>query len=347
MKIIKVTTLLIIVLAVIVLSACDNIAPTLPQPTSTDIVEPTLFESSTPTIPVETQVIEESKNIFIHLENAGHFFPDQTALSELSSSLMEMGYEVLSSIDLPDADQSFSFALLFEPSNETMSHFQSKNIEHFLVVQENGNVNFETPSTVFEISPADRLFIAGYLSALISTDWRVGGLLPPISYQNTTAEKVFQNGVVYLCGRCTPTFGPIVKFPMSALLSNPEDNESTLQAYKEISTSKINTLYIPSSYLFDDLVILLKQSGVTIVSDAKSGVDQSDWIDYVIVDNLSDLILNAMSENVAQEELVITPVEFSVYTSVKELSPGKSNFINDMIQNLQAGFISPYQIPNE
>lgn len=347
MKIIKVTTLLIIVFVVFVLSACVNSAPTQPQTTSTDLVEPTLLETSTPTTPVETQVIEESKNILIHLENSNQFFPYQTALSQLTSSMTEMGFEVLSSDDLPGSDQSFSFALLFEPSQETMSLLQSKNIERFLVVQESGNVNFEKPTTVFEISLADRLFIAGYLSALISNDWRVGGLLPPISYQNTTADKVFQNGVVFLCGRCAPTFGPIVKFPMTALLSNPEDIESTLQAYGEISTSKINTLYIPSSYLFDDLVILLKQSGVTIVSDANSGVEQSDWIDYAIVDNLSDLILNAMSENGAQEEIVITPVEFSVYTSVKELSPGKSNFINEMIQNLQAGFISPYQVLNE
>lgn len=347
MKITKVTTLLIIVLVVFVLSACVNNAPTQPQPTSTDLVEPTLLESSTPTTPVETQVIEESKNIFIHLEKSNYFFPDQTALTQLSSSMTEMGYEVLSSIDLPGSEQSFSFALLFEPSLETMSQFQSKNIEHFLVVQERGIVNFEKPTTFFEISPADRLFIAGYLSALISNDWRVGGLLPPISYQNTTADKVFQNGVVFLCGRCAPTFGPIVKFPMSALLSNPEDNESTLQTYGEISTSKINTLYIPSSYLFDDLVILLKQSGVTIVSDAIPGVDKSDWIDYAIVDNLSDLILNAISETGPQEGLVTTPVEFSIYATVRELSPGKTNFINDMIKNLQAGFISPYQIPNE
>jgi hypothetical protein len=95
------------------------------------------------------------------------------------------------------------------------------------------------------------------------------------------------------------------------------------------------------------LVILLKQSGVTIVSDAKSGVDQSDWIDYAIIDNLSDLILNTISESGEQKGLVTTPVEFSISATVKELSPGKSNFINDMIQNLQAGFISPYLIPNE
>ncbi|PKO07353.1 MAG: hypothetical protein CVU41_01240 [Chloroflexi bacterium HGW-Chloroflexi-3] len=347
MKITKFTTILIIVLVVFVLSACVNNAPTQPQPTSSGLVEPTLLESSTPTNPVETQVIEESKNIFIHLDNSVLFFPDQTALPQLSFAMMEMGFDVLSTNELPGSDKHFSFALLFDPSQETLSHFQSDNIERFLIVQENLDVTVERPSTVFEISPADRLFIAGYLSAMISNDWRVGGLLPPISYQNTNADKVFQNGVVFLCGRCAPTFGPIVKFPMTALLSNPEDNESTLQAYGEISTNKINTLYIPSSYLFDDLVILFKQSGVTIVSDAISGVDQSDWIDYAIVDNLSNLIMEAISKTDQQEELVTIPVEYSVFASSRELSPGKSNFIANMIQTLQAGFISPYQIPIE
>jgi hypothetical protein len=347
MKITKFTNLLTFVLIGFILGACGNNTISQLQPTSTDLVEPVRLESSTPTKPVETAFIEESKNIYIHLENADLYFPDQTALSQLSSSIKEMGYEVLSGYDLPSSGEVFSIVLLFEPSQDTLSFFQSGIVERFLVVQENMNLTLEKPTIIFEMAPADRLFIAGYLSALISNDWRVGGLLPLIQYQNTGADIVFQNGAVFLCGRCAPTFGPIVDFPITTLLSTPEDNDATLQAYGEISTNKINTLFIPSTYLFDDLVILLKQSGVTIVSDAKSGVDQSDWIDYAIVDNLSDLILNAIADNNGQEELEIKQVEFSVYTSVKELSPGKSKFINDMIQNLQAGFISPYQIPIE
>lgn len=347
MKINKITACLIIILVVYVLSACANNATTQPQPTSTDLIEPSLSESSTPTTPVETQVIEESKKIFILMENSGLYIPDPTALPQLSSTMMELGYEVITSNDLPGTDQSFSFALLFDPSRATLTHFQSGNIERLLIVQKNVDTTIEKPSTVFEMSPADRLFVAGYLSAMISDDWRVGGLLPSINYQNTGADMVFQNGVVFLCGRCAPTYGPIVDFPTTSLLDAPEDNEATLQAYGEISPNKINTLYIPSAYLFDDLVILLKQSGVTIVSDAKSGVDQSDWIDFAIVDNLSDLILNAISENGEQEGLVTTPVEFSISASSKELSSGKTDFINAMIQNLQAGFISPYQIPVE
>ncbi|MBE0686464.1 MAG: hypothetical protein IH585_10730 [Anaerolineaceae bacterium] len=309
--------------------------------------ETTTIESSTPTIPVETEIIEESKNIFIHLANSDQYFPDQSALAQLSSSMMELSYEVLSSNDLPDSNLTFSFVLLFEPSQETLSHFQPENVERFLIVQERVDEIFEKPSTVFEVSAANRLFIAGYLSAIISNDWRVGGLLPTIQYQNTGADIVFQNGVVFLCGRCSPTYGPIVNFPITNLLSIPEDNKATLQAYAEIATNKINTLYIPSVYLFDDLVILLKQSGVTIVSDAIPTIEQSDWIDYAIVDNLHGLIIGTISKTDQQGGLEKIPVEFSVYASARELSPGKSNFINNMIDNLQAGFISPYQIPIE
>ncbi len=346
MIITKFANLLTFVLIGFILVACGNNI-TQPQPTVTDLVEPTRLESSTPTNPVEIAVIEESKNIYIHLENADLYFPDQTGLEQLSSSLMEIGYVVLSGNDLPSSGQEFSIVLLFEPSQDTLSYFQSENVERFLIVQENMNLNLEKTTTLFNMAPADRLFIAGYLSALISNDWRVGGLIPSIQYQNTGADIVFQNGAVFLCGRCAPTFGPIVDFPITALLSTPEDNDATLQSYGEISTNKINTLFIPSAHLFDDLVILLKQSGVTIISDAKPGVEQSDWIDYAIIDNLSELIINAISDTAHQEGLVITPVEFSVYSSIRELSPGKSNFIKDMIQKLQAGFISPYQIPNE
>lgn len=329
------------------LSGCVNNPSTQPRPTSTDIVETISLETSTPPQPAATETIESSKNIFILLTNSDLYFPDQTVLTQLTSTLTELGYEVLSAGETPDTGQSFSHVLLFGPTQETISHFQSDNFERLLIVQESAGLSTGKPTTILKMRIADRLFIAGYLSAILSNDWRVGGLLPAIEYQNTSAEKIFQNGVEFMCGRCSPTFGPIVNFPVTTTLSSPEDNEGTLQAFSEISPNKINILYIPSAYLFDDLVILLHQSGITIVSDSVPGQDRSDWIDYAIVDDLSNLILESISESEQNEDLQIVPISYSVEAITAELSPGKNNFITLMINDLQKGFISPYQAPAE
>lgn len=348
MKIQKISILILLTLMfTFTLSGCEQNLSTPAQPTSTDLVVMTPLESSTPAQPVETKIPENPKRIFIHLTNSDLYYPDQTALTLLSATISEMGYEVLTGNETPESDQLFDFVLLFSPSPETFTHFQSDNIGRLLIVEEDSEAQPAKPATIFKMSIADRTFIAGYLSAVISDDWRVGGLLPVVDYHGTGADKVFQNGVEFMCGRCSPIYGPIVKFPVTSDLSSPEDNERTLQAFGEISPNKIDVVYIPSAYLFNDLVILLNQSGVTIVSDVVPGQDRTEWVDYAIIDNLSALILEAISEPEQQELLQTLPVEYTVISITNELTPGKSDFVNTMINNLQAGFISPYQITTE
>lgn len=348
MKKTKITIIILMIfIFIFTLSGCVNNPSTQTQPTITDLVAAIPLETLTPPPPAETETIENSKRIFILLSNSDLYFPDQTTVTQLDSTLTEIGYEVISGSDVPDPNQFFSFALLFGPTQETISRFQTENIDRFLIVQESAEVVSDKPTTILKMSVADRLFIAGYFSAIISNDWRVGGLLPSIDFQNTAADKVFKNGVEFMCGRCLPTFGPIVNFPVTTTLSSPKDNEATLQAFSEISPNKVNVLYIPSTYLSDDLVILLHQSGITIVSDLVPGLDRSDWIDYAIVDNLSSLILKSISEPDQQENLNIIPINYSVEAIFSELSPGKNDFITLMINDLQRGFISPYQVPAE
>ncbi len=339
--------ILIIFFLTIGLNGCVNNPTSLPQPTNTDLVVQTPLETPTLLPTTETATVEIPKHIFIHLTNSDFYFPDQTAFTQLIATMMEIGYEVSLSSDIPDSNQQFSFVILFEPTQETISRFQANKVDRFLIVQENIEMQTEYPTTLIEMSIADRLFIAGYLAAMISNDWRVGGLLPAIDYQNTGAAKIFQNGVEFMCGRCSPTYGPIVNFPATNTVSSPEDNDRTLQAFGEISANKINTLFIPSAYLSEDLVILLQQSGVTIVSDTVPSPDRMDWIDYAIVDNLLSLILESINEPEQPEGLKTIAVNYSVEAITTELSPGKKDFIKKMINNLQDGFISPYQVSTE
>lgn len=339
--------ILLTLLFTLSLSGCGQNASTPPQPISTDLVVMTPLVSSTPPQPTETEIIENPKRIFIHLTNSDLYFSDQTEITLLTSTISDLGYEVLASKDIPESNQRFDFVLLFSPTQETLTRFQSDNVDRFLIVQDDSETQTVKPTTIFTMSIADRIFIAGYLSAVISNDWRVGGLLPVLDYNGTGADKVFQNGVEFMCGRCSPTYGPIVNFPVTANLSTPEDNDRTLQAFGEISTNKINTLFLPSDYLFDDLVILLRQSDVTIISDTGADQNQSDWIDYAIIDNLSDLILESISEPEQNEITKIIPVNYSINSYSAELSPGKNEFISKMMSSLQSGFISPYQVPLE
>ena len=56
------------------------------------------------------------------------------------------------------------------------------------------------------VNPLHLAFMAGYLAAMTSEDWRAGALISdPV---NLGLADAFQNGGQYLCGRCTPAYPP-------------------------------------------------------------------------------------------------------------------------------------------
>jgi hypothetical protein len=338
---------LVIILLLLALSSCVNNTPT-PTPIATAVVVQISTEMPDPTIPVEIETPEEINNVFIYQRNAEKFNINSVSLSEIESSANEFGFETISSEEVPDPGSSYSIILLFDPDQETISEFQNYVKDRIIIVSNENPALQDTSTTFIRASKAEEIFIAGYLSALITNDWRVGGLLPDTNYQNTGADIIFENGVVYLCGRCTPTFGPIVNFPVTAKLSQPEDTEATIQAIGEISSNRLNTLYVPSEYLFDDLVILLNQNEVTIISDSILEPNQSDWVDYAIITNLKDLIINSIANyEPDNKESETISVKYSIYSKTNDLSEGRVNFLQDMINNLESGLISPYQITSE
>ncbi|MDO9085605.1 MAG: hypothetical protein Q7U53_05285 [Anaerolineaceae bacterium] len=332
------------IIIVLVLSACVNNNPLDPVPTNSEVVNPTSTEVLNTVQPIISETAIESKNLFIHTYNSEIYLKNSENFNAIETLAEELGYEVTQSNELSDSQKPSTIVLLFDPADETITFFDTETTGRFIIVGEEINKTPQRPTTFIKVSKADKIFIAGYLSALITNDWRVGGLLPASVYKNTSAVQIFQNGVIFLCGRCSPTFGPIVNFPVTAILSEPENNEATMQAYGEISNSRINTLFIPSDYLYDDFVTLLKQNNVSIISDNKLESVQSDWVDYAITDNLSDLIVSSISETSQNKSVDTINVDYSIYSRSNSISPGKLTYITEMIETLKSGFISPYQI---
>ena len=335
---------LIAVIIVLFLSACVNNTPVNPEPSNAEIENPTSSEIPATNEPIITETIIESKTLFIYLINSEMYLKNSEKFNAIVSKAEELGYEVTQSSELSESQQPISIVILFDPDDQTISHFDTESTGQLIIVGEELINTSQRPTTFIKASVADKLFIAGYFSSLITNDWRVGGLLPSTIYQNTAADLVFKNGVIYLCGRCLPTFGPIVNFPVTATLSNPDDLEGTMQAYGEITNSRVNSLFIPSEYLYDDLITILKQNNVTIISDSELGSDQADWIDYAVTDNLHDLLINVISKSPQNEDVELIQVDYSFFSRSNNVSPGKITYISEMIENLKSGFISPYQI---
>lgn len=334
-------TLIAIIMLVFLLSSCmDNniISTPVENPSDPTQPQPTL----SPTTVIESEPSITIKKLLIYHPN----FDDsliQKDLIEIVSVAESLGFEVTRSNELSDV--SYTSIVLFDPTEETLANAQQLAEEQVIVVGDDTSFSPTIPTTLIKISPAETIFIAGYFSALITNDWRVGGLLPDNQYNNTNLTTIFQNGVIYLCGRCTPVFGPIVKFPVTALLTAQENTDATMQAFSEIADNRINTLFIPSIYLYDDLVTLLQQNSVKIISDSEIGPSTNGWVDYAITTNVKDIVISILSnESQSEELLTIIPVEYSIQAKDSPISVGRENFLKEMIANVQSGLISPYQV---
>ncbi len=66
--------------------------------------------------------------------------------------------------------------------------------------------------------PDIQAFLAGYIAATISPDWRVGVMVEKDSPGGAAALDGFRNGVLFFCGICNPAHPPYYRYPIAVEL---------------------------------------------------------------------------------------------------------------------------------
>jgi len=336
---------IMLLLLILFLAACN----TNPEVTFTPTAEQDLNKPETVVVEIQTDTPvpqqEKVDRVFI-LQSGMDAFPPEQA-QQLKDQIAQVGYEIQMGEALPDDGGEFTHLVLFNPAPEIIQNISNVKTAHIIIV---GNQIEEDPghSTSFvQYSGGDQFFIAGTLAAIISDDWRIAGLFPDETSHETSIAQVFKNGVLYICGRCTPVYGPIVSFPVTASLSEAESQEITLSAYKNLAANRINTIYIPSNYLFSELVLLLHQNKIRIISDQILNGEQADWVDYAVIFDLTEAIMKAIKNPASDDQHTVFPVDFKIISNNEyEISPGKLDYLNQIIMDIGNGYIFPYSVPS-
>jgi hypothetical protein len=202
--------------------------------------------------------------------------------------------------------------------------------------------NNSLPPEILQIkqNPAEQIFLAGYVSALIADDWRMGGILPNQTISNTSFEQIFKNGAHYLCGRCTPVYAPVVVFPVTGAV---ESSINVFEVYSQLETDRINVLYIPNQFLTNELFATLRENQRLIISDSPPTQENDLLADiYVYQDYVSPL--NEILLGINNTDKTVLSTKLTIQDVTQKLSVGKQNFIQQVIINLEKGFLSPYTI---
>ena len=192
-------------------------------------------------------------------------------------------------------------------------------------------------------------FLAGYLSALLAPNFRVGGLLVS---ENTKLNQAFNNGVSYYCGLCAAVINPLNTYPV---LSQQPVNSSPANwqaAFNEINASKVNVLFLPGDAASTELGIYLAGMDVAVIGNQTPPEElRSRWVATISSDGLSPLreiwndLLEGESGKVVNASLKISEVNYVTVTDgLVWLSQGKMDLLNKVIALLREDLINPYSV---
>lgn len=179
-------------------------------------------------------------------------------------------------------------------------------------------------------------FLAGYVAAMSTDDWRVGVLYAP--GENLLANG-FLAGAEYFCGSCAPLAPPYEEYPLSA-----EANQANWQGAPDSLLSQgVSTIYLTPSLEIVEVVQYLAARNVLVIGQGAppSGLEAA-WLASVGSGQPAEL---AAALPAALDGQPLESGAFGLtYANGSYLSAARLAFIQDLITDLESGYI---RLPSE
>lgn len=197
------------------------------------------------------------------------------------------------------------------------------------------------------VTPDKKGFVAGYLAAVISKEWRVGMIGLSGSDQSQLARQGFLNGVTYYCGLCRSPYPPFYTYPIWIDLPPSPGSSEAQTAAESIISQAVNTVFIyPGA---DDQTALdtLAQAGLAMIGTSRPSSSVSEnWVATIQVDPLP-AIREIWPELLAGQGGLEQSLAISLVNRNERLfSPGRQLLVDEFLSDFQAGFINTGVAPS-
>lgn len=316
------------------------------EPTSTAVIIPsktstlTPTKTQTPTLtplpPVGILLLPESANPEVSKEMQ----------SLLSSWIPELGYRFqirpsLSPTDFERDDIRLVVVIPPYPEVEELVHNQPET--QFLTYDIQ---NLELSSNLSMVgAESNRLdqqgFIAGYMAAMITPDWRVGVIGTSTSERTIAAREAFMTGAAFFCGECTPTSPPWYEYPLYFELGDKADQIAWQTAADYMIHHEVKTVYLVPGAGDNSMLQHLTASGINIISGNPPAPGIEDhWVASLQYDLMSAFI-EFWPEFITNDEpqSISAPLQITDINT-ELLSPGRQRLVNDMLADVLEGYIN-------
>ena len=189
-------------------------------------------------------------------------------------------------------------------------------------------------------------FMAGYIAAVVTPEWRVGVISTGDTPEGLVARQSFQNGVVFFCGLCQQSHPPYHRYPLYAEASAGSGEAAWKAAVDELVSREVRTVYLAPGAGDETLMAYLADAGVYLIGSGPPPDELRDhWIASVRVDYVRALS-DSWQALLAGEGGFTLPVSIVVEDINQELfSPGRQLLVENLLPDLLNGFIDTGEDP--
>ena len=329
-----------------IFAACNTVAPE----TTAAISASATPEIDSPTVPTPTSeslpptpILAQTLVVFVAPPEADPAASEQisTMLSELAAA-EGLDFEIRPSFTREDLSAEIRILAAISPDPGLADLAQSAPAIQFLGITIPGLEPAANVTVIDDqgISEGDIGFLAGYLAAVVSPEWRMGAMSTSDTPGGLDHRSGFLNGAVFFCGLCRQTNPPFLNYPLfseAPSASTPQEWQATANI---LIDSAVETAYIAPGAGDNSLYEYLAGAEINLIgTSAPPPSLEESWIGTLGGDFQSALraawpgLLSDQGGAKHTVNLTITNINPELF------SPGRQRLVEKMLAELSAGFI--------
>jgi len=188
-------------------------------------------------------------------------------------------------------------------------------------------------------------FMAGYLAALVSTDYKIAALVPSDSDNTNQIVDAFVIGARFFCGICQQKYPPYNAFPQWETMAAGDAVNSFVPVVDPLIANGVEVLFVQGSIASPELLTYLAESDVKVVGDRSPGMARNNWVGTISQDpgpalvELWPELLNGSGGKQVSASVILED------TAAGLISEGRLRLFEEMAADLEAGLVSPVTAP--
>jgi len=327
--------LILILLLLLALPACKSSQPT-PEVLLETPVVPTAASSPTPTVPAAPLAVllaapESDPNTLAQLQ----------PVVEQAAAQAGLTFEVRQALDPAAVPAELKLVVALPPAANLQQSIAAAPNTQFIALVVPG---LTAAPNLTEITgsgqrAAKEGFMAGYIAAVMTEDYRVGVLY---SNNDPAYGNGFVTGTRYFCGLCQQLYPPFYDYPLSYQIPIGADAGTWQGAADVLIASSVKTMYIAPDISDNALYEYLAQNGVMILGGVTPPTSVAgNWLASVQLDVPTTLAqtIPLVLQNGAQGQV---GAQLSVLnTNAGVMGNGYLTNFNEIANMLETGIIDP------